>query len=114
MANLLAQTRAILEEHGKSPADVRHVSVDARVSYYDERFKAATGSWADFERLADIEYDDGYGGANIAETLVVVGDDWWLERGEYDGSEWWEFKTKPGVPDNAEPLTAESLSSRRY
>lgn len=26
---------------------------------------------------------------------VVVGKDFWLERGEYDGSEWWSFKTTP-------------------
>lgn len=26
---------------------------------------------------------------------MVVGDDWWLERHEYDGSEWWEFKRLP-------------------
>ena len=24
---------------------------------------------------------------------------WWLERAEYDGSEWWEFKTAPAEPD---------------
>ena len=23
------------------------------------------------------------------------GSDWWLERGEYDGSEWWEFRREP-------------------
>jgi hypothetical protein len=27
--------------------------------------------------------------------IIVVGKDWWLERHEYDGSEWWEFKTMP-------------------
>jgi len=28
-------------------------------------------------------------------SLTVAGDDWWLERHGYDGSEWWEFKTLP-------------------
>ena len=34
-------------------------------------------------------------GYQVADDLVVVGDSWWLERHEYDGSEWWEYKEKP-------------------
>jgi hypothetical protein len=45
-----------------------------------------------------VNYDDGFGGNEIPLSLVVVGDDWWLERGEYDGSEWWEFKRLPPAP----------------
>lgn len=48
-----------------------------------------------FLKLADVYYDSGYGAAEIAEDLVIVGDNWWLERREYDGSEWWEFKSLP-------------------
>ena len=51
-----------------------------------------------FWQLADKEYDSGYGAAEVATDLVVVGNGWWLERGEYDGSEWWEFKTAPTEP----------------
>jgi len=29
-----------------------------------------------------------------------VGDDWWLERHEYDGSEWWVFQKLPIKPQN--------------
>jgi hypothetical protein len=32
--------------------------------------------------------------------LEIVGDDWWLERHEYDGAEWWEYKTKPSMPES--------------
>lgn len=42
-----------------------------------------------------IDYDNGYGGEEIATDLIIVGDKWWLERHNYDGSEWFEFKTKP-------------------
>lgn len=31
--------------------------------------------------------------------LIVVGKDFWLERHEYDGSEWWEFKSIPMEPE---------------
>ena len=41
---------------------------------------------------------NGFGGAEVNENLFVVGADWWLERHEYDGSEWWEFKTLPTKP----------------
>lgn len=30
--------------------------------------------------------------------LLVVGNNWWLERHNYDGSEWWEFKRLPTRP----------------
>lgn len=52
-------------------------------------------SFEEFTRIADIEYDDGFGGQEIADDLIVVGTDWLLERHEYDGSEWWEFKQLP-------------------
>lgn len=96
MANLLKQTLEILKNNGKSSDDVRWVGVHAE----PYKKKDAEGSWDDFAKLANIIYDDGYGGNKIERCLVVVGDDWWLERGEYDGGEWWEFKTLPqrGAP----------------
>ena len=42
-----------------------------------------------------FNYDNGFGGAEVHGDLKIVGNDWWMERGEYDGSEWWEFKTLP-------------------
>lgn len=42
-----------------------------------------------------INYDSGYGSAEIREDLVIMGDGWWLERNEYDGSEWWVYCTPP-------------------
>ncbi len=35
----------------------------------------------------------GYGGEEVATDLLVVGEDWWLERHSYDGAEWFEYKT---------------------
>lgn len=38
----------------------------------------------------------GYGAQEVAKDLVLIGDDFWMERAEYDGSEWWEFvSTEP-------------------
>ena len=39
-----------------------------------------------------------------ATDLVLVGDGWWIERCEYDGSEWWEFKTIPTEKAKVVPI----------
>lgn len=44
--------------------------------------------------LASINYDNGYGGQELFGTIVFK-DGTWLERGEYDGSEWWEHRKLP-------------------
>ena len=51
-----------------------------------------------FLNSLDFDYDAGYGFPEINMNLLIVGDNWWLERQEYDGSEWWEFKKYPEEP----------------
>ena len=51
-----------------------------------------------FYNLLDFNYSNGYG------TQHMYGRVWltygaWLERWEYDGSEGWELKTCPMIPD---------------
>lgn len=99
MTNLLQETLKILTENGKTPKDIRWAGYER--SYATP---AQIGSFDDFMKLADIEYDNGYGSNEIEANLKIVGDDWWLERGEYDGSEWWEFKTLPAKPEAPEKL----------
>lgn len=89
MTNLLKETLDELQENGKSFECVLWIgSEDGHIT--KELFL----------ELANIDYDNGYGGQEIASDLVLVGDGWWLERGEYDGSEWWEFKSPPVMPKN--------------
>lgn len=78
---LLQETLAVMEQHGKNPSDVRWVG--------SEEFGYFT--WADFAEVANERYYSGFGAQEVATDLMIVGDDWWMERGEYDGSEWWEF-----------------------
>lgn len=59
---------------------------------------------------ADFEYDNGYGGTYIPMELVVVGNDFWLERSEYDGAEGWDFKTMPARPFNKVSLFKTDLT----
>lgn len=89
MRNFLEETLGRLQVNGKSFKDVLWIgSPDGYIS------KDL------FLKLANVNYDNGFGGQEIANDLVIVGKDWWLERGEYDGSEWWEFKTLPQKPKN--------------
>lgn len=85
--NLLQETWNELSQAGKLPEEVLWVG-------------KASGdkvlSWEEFLVMSDFEYDNGFGGANVDPELVIVfSDGSWLERGEYDGSEWWEFKQTP-------------------
>lgn len=105
--NLLKETLELMTRKGKSATDVRWVGMvdpDFLQAIRPTPQPVPCGTWADFVRYADFDYDDGYGGAEINSKLVVIGDDWWLERHEYDGSEWWEFKTLPQKPAEPTPL----------
>lgn len=87
MENLLKETENILAQNGKTFGDVLWCGTVNEFM-----------SVAKFKELAAISYDDGFGAQEIATDLIVVGKDFWLERHEYDGSEWWEFKTMPVKP----------------
>lgn len=89
--NFLAETIESLEENGKTPLDVLWIGTS---------FCFMT--WEEFCANADFLYDSGYGSAEINEDLVIVGFDWWLERDEYDGLEWWAFKRIPDKPSDKE------------
>lgn len=90
MTNLKDETLQILAGHGKTADDVRWVGTTEYTIQLDN-----------FWEKADVEYDAGFGGTEIFEDLIVVGDDFWLERHGCDGSEWWEYKTMPTKPTKA-------------
>ena len=66
-----------------------------------------TISKKNFEEVArKTNYYKGFGCAEIRSDLVIVGWNWWLERREYDGSEWWELKIKPYIPNDTKEVTS--------
>lgn len=101
MANLLVETVEKLIESGKSVEDVQWVGCGQWST-----------TWAAFAAVADFVYDDGFGGQEVRSGLRVVGKDWWLERAEYDGSEWWEFKTLPTQPQSTNHIEKRQLLDR--
>jgi len=51
-----------------------------------------------FLKELDFEYDNGWGHQYIDGT-VWLNDGCWLERQEYDGSEGWDLKEYPEIPE---------------
>lgn len=83
--NLLQETLDDLERNHKTSQDVLFVANNDTFC-----------TWNQFEKVAkNYNYDNGFGGVEVDINLTIVGDDWWLERHAYDGSEWWEYKEKP-------------------
>jgi hypothetical protein len=73
------------------------------ISYVDSgKFFITTGYSQDEynQFLSDIDrnYDNGYGGQEI-DGMIWYEDGTWTTRGEYDGSEWWEYHEVPEIPD---------------
>lgn len=50
-----------------------------------------------FLSAMEFEYDSGYGGQNLY-GIIWMQDGTWLTRGEYDGSEWWDWHRLPKLP----------------
>lgn len=51
-----------------------------------------------FIRSINFDYDAGFGGQELYGNIWYT-DGTWSERGEYDGSEWWEYKSSPEIPN---------------
>lgn len=57
-----------------------------------------------FIKKLDVEYDDGYGTQELFGTIWLT-DGTWMDRGEYDGSEWWQHQECPEIPTELERKT---------
>lgn len=85
--NLLRETLLVLKKNGKKESDVEWVGS------HDIWF-----TFEEFKKIANFEYDNSYGIEQVANDLLIVGKDWYLEREAYDGAEWWAFRTVPERP----------------
>jgi hypothetical protein len=95
MENFLKETLEILALNNKKESDIEWVGN-----------KTHRTSWEQLKSISNIEYNNDYGSPKIAEDLMIVGKDWWLERNEYDGLEWWEYKEFPTKPETIIDLKA--------
>lgn len=84
--NFLDETRTAIHESNRKTSDVLFIGSA------DGKYRV---SWDQFKKIADFEYDDGFGSQKIAKDLIVCFKDGnFLERWEYDGSEGWTVLEK--------------------
>lgn len=94
--NLLNETKEDIEKSGHSPTDIVFIGSES---------SGHQCTWEQFCALADAEYDPGYGAPEVATDLIIVfSDGGRLQRGEYDGSEWWEYIGSFRAPMESHPI----------
>lgn len=94
--NLLAETTEAITDSGHTTADI--VFIGSRGSGH-------RCTWGEYTRLADVEYDAGFGAQEVASGLeIVFSDGSGMWRHEYDGSEGWAYR-QPFV----EPTASKSI-----
>lgn len=54
--------------------------------------------YALFLESINFDYDNGFGSQQLFGNIWYE-DGTWSERSDYDGSEWWEYKSCPPIPD---------------
>lgn len=74
--------------------DVKYVRVIREISYDDK--VTIEGTLDEVLPRLDFDYDSGYGGQELEGTIWYA-DGTWSDRGEYDGSEWWEHRECPSL-----------------
>jgi len=89
MTTLLQETIDCIQWNGKKIEDVLFIK---DYTWYN--------TFNYFIENANETYDDWYWSQEVNGALMIVWKDFWLERHEYDGSEWWEFKEQPKQPKN--------------
>jgi hypothetical protein len=69
----------------------KDLNIALKVNYTIDEYEA-------FLKALDFKYDNGYGGQQLSGE-IWLDDGTWMERGEYDGSEWWEHRICPDIPE---------------
>jgi hypothetical protein len=88
MTNFLKETTDLVIESGYSPStDIAWIgSADGTYAI----------TWEQFRKLANFDYDSGYGAQEIPNDLVILMyDGSWFDRFEYDGAEGWVHQRTP-------------------
>lgn len=74
--------------------DVKYIRVIQQKGLYDK--KVYEGALNEVINKLDFYYDNDYGSQEI-EGYIWYEDGSWSERTEYDGAEWWVYKSCPEI-----------------
>jgi hypothetical protein len=95
--NLLKETTEAISDSGHTPEQI--VFIGSRASGHE-------CTWAEFQALANVEYDNGYGPQEVASDLeIAFTDGATMTRREYDGAEAWQFSVPFTRPSGGKPIT---------
>jgi hypothetical protein len=86
-----------LLEHIKD-RKVVFVSIQAGEWGEPDEQKVFAGDLNEVLPMLDFFYNNGFGSQYLNGTIWYE-DGTWSERGEYDGSEWWEHRQRPEIPN---------------
>ena len=81
MSNLYDETVEVLESHDKTIDDIEYIG--------SSETKINTNKA--LELMKETNYDNDFGGQEIADNLMIKGNGFIMTRGAYDGSEWWDY-----------------------
>lgn len=94
--NLLEETLQDIAESGHTPEDIVFIG---------SRHTGHRCTWAEFEKLANVEYDASFGAQEVASDLeIVFSDGFSMGRSEYDGSEAWSYVKRFRYPGKDLPI----------
>ena len=110
MVNLLKETKYILKMNNKTLEPYIDKILNRSEWIGCDKFYINKD---DFIKLANTEYNNEYGSEQVATDLLIVGDNWWLERSEYDGADMWEFKSMPIKPNKEEKIKAITINQAK-
>lgn len=77
--------------------NVEFVSIAFKRSSSDDEIRIK-GTLEEVMPGLNFRYDDGHGTQKLY-GYIWYADGTWSERGEYDGAEWWEYKSVPNRND---------------
>ena len=93
------EAKKILEESAISLQGGVEWEFDPDLFFDPLRVEIRANSLEDLlKRTSKLYYDDGYGAQHL-KGVIALKDGTWYERAEYDGSEWWEYRSLPKKPD---------------
>lgn len=96
--NFLDETKQFLSAYDKTLQDIKAIRTnEGNVKDIKKFFK-----------FMDFEYNCDFGMYVIPLDLILIGNDFWLERYEYDGSEEWRFKSYPTLSDQTKDIVLNS------